>query len=261
MNPFFTPTLDQFLIFVLVLSRISPLVMTAPIFGSRTIPARIRGLLAVGLSLLVAPLHWGQPVADPGNLINLAVMVGREAAVGLAFGLAVIILFAGLQLTGQIIGQMSGMSLADVFNPGLDADTPVFGQLLDIVTLAVFVAIGGHRQVMSALLDTFQWMPPGHAVFSPDAVTALSNIASQSFVLGLRAAAPIMVALLLSVLIMGLISRTLPQLNVIAIGFSFNAMVMLATFSISLGAAAWIFQDEAVASIDMIREAMTNVAH
>lgn len=248
--------LNQFLVFVLVLTRISPLVMTAPMFGSSTIPVRIRAFLAVGIALIITPTYWLLPIEDPGNLINLVVMLGREAVLGLSLGLGILILFSGLTLTGQIIGQMSGMSLADVFNPGLDQNVPVFAQLLDLMTLVVFLTIGGHRQLVQALLDTFHWMPPGQAAFSPDIVQTLHDITTQSFALGIRAAAPIMIALLLSVLIMGLISRTLPQLNILAVGFSFNSMVMLVTLSMSLGAAAWIFQDEAVATIESLRDAL-----
>jgi flagellar biosynthetic protein FliR len=249
--------LDQFLVFVLVLTRISGLVMTAPVFGPRSVPIQVRGLLAVSLSLIITPLHWGTYVVQPASLLNLLVLVGREAVVGLALGLGIMILFTGLQLAGQIMGQMSGMSLADIFDPSFDSSVPIFAQLMDLVTLAVFVAIGGHRQVMSALLDTFEVMPPGTGGFSPSMVGALVDVTTQSFMLGIRAAAPVMVALLLSVLVMGLISRTLPQLNVIAIGFSLNSMVLLATLSISLGAVAWIFQEQAEISIETLRAAIT----
>ena len=151
---------------------------------------------------------------------------------------------------------MSGMQLADVVNQNVDTNVPVFSQLLDMVTLVVFLAIGGHRQVMGALLDTFSWMPPGHVTLSGDLVMALSDVTTQSFLLGIRAAAPMMIALLLSILIMGLISRTLPQLNIIAVGFSFNSVVLLATLSVSLGAVVLIFQDQAEDALQAITSAM-----
>ncbi len=251
-----SPNLNQFLVFVLVLTRISPLFMLMPVFGSQSVPVRVRALLAVGISLVITPLYWGRQIATPESLIELAVMMGKEAALGLVLSLGVLILFAGLQLAGQIIGQMSGMSLADVVSPGSDTTVPVFSQLFDLVTLAVFVIIGGHRQVIAALLDTFAWMPPGRAALSSNMLDALNEVMSQSFALGIRAAAPVMLALLLSVLIMGLISRTLPQLNVIAVGFSFNAMVVLVVLSISLGTAAWIFQDEAINTIQTLSESL-----
>lgn len=251
--------LDPLLVFLLVLSRVGGLVMTAPILASRAAPVRVRALLAVGLSLLIAPLYWGSQPVDLGNVVNLAVMLGREVLLGAAMGLALLILFAGLQMTGQIIGQMSGMSLADIFDPSFDSSIPIFSQLLDLIALSVFLAIGGHRRVMSALLDTFQWRPPGHAGCSANLVETLVDALTQSFVMGIRAAAPVMVALLMSVLIMGLISRTLPQLNVIAVGFNLNSMMTLAALSLSLGAAVWAFQEQAAMGLEAIRETLTAI--
>ncbi len=256
MHPLVEPTLNQFLTFVLVLTRLSGLMLTLPVFGSHSVPMRIRAMLTLGMAFLITPMYWGQPLAHPGNLINLVVIMGREIILGLALGLAISIMLAGLQLTGQIIAQMSGMTLADVASQNSDTSVPVFGQLLDLTTLVAFLAIGGHRQVIAALMDTFAWMPPGEVVFSDGLIMALSDFVSQAFVLGLRAAAPIMIALLLSILVMGLISRTLPQLNIMAVGFSINAMVMLATLSVSLGAAALIFQEHTEEAVEVICNAI-----
>jgi flagellar biosynthetic protein FliR len=183
-------------------------------------------------------------------------MLGREAMLGLALGLAVMILFTGLQLTGQIMGQMSGMSLADVFDPSSGTSVPVFAQLLDVVTLSVFVAIGGHRQVLDALLDTFRARPPGGDDFPANVVPTLTTVLGESFLIGFRAAAPMMVALLMSVLILGLISRTLPQLNVIAVGFSINSLIMLAVFSVSLGVIVEVLHVRVESMIEVIHAAL-----
>ncbi len=250
------PFLDQFLLFTFVLTRVSGLFMTMPVFGSQSIPMQFRGLLALVIAFMVTPSFWGTSVPDPGNLLNLAILLGREAVLGLALGLSVTILFSGMQLAGQLISQISGLSLADVYNPALDTNVPVFSQLLDITALAVFVTIGGHRQVIDALLLTFREIPPGQAEFAPTLLDALTLILSSSFLTGLRAAAPVMVSLLLAVLIIGLISRTLPQLNTINLGFSLNTMVLLGTLAFSIGSAVWIFQDETHEAIDLVRTAI-----
>ncbi|MCA9121249.1 MAG: flagellar biosynthetic protein FliR [Planctomycetaceae bacterium] len=247
---------DQLLLFVLVLTRISTLVMTAPIFGSRNVPIRVRAFVAIGFALIVTPLHFDEAREMPVDLVNLAVLVAREAVLGLALGLAVMILFTGLHLTGQVIGQMSGMALADTFDPTFDSSVPVFTQLLDAVTLSVFIAIGGHRQIMAALLDTFRWRPPGVRDFPTSIVDTFTQVTSESFVVGIRAGAPVMVALFLAVLILGLISRTLPQLNVIAVGFSLNSMVMMLTLAAAMSGLAWVVQDHADSVIATIRDSI-----
>jgi flagellar biosynthetic protein FliR len=230
--------------------------MTAPVFGTRSAPMRVRAFLALGLALIIAPMQGHLEFAPPQNLIEMLLMLGRELILGLALGLAVMILFTGLQLTGQIIGQMSGMSLADVFDPTFNANIPVFTQLLDIVALSVFLAIGGHRQLIRALLDTFRARPPGGDDFPFSLVETLTVVLGESFVVGIRAAGPIMLALLMSVLVLGLISRTLPQLNVLVVGFSINALMMLGVMSICLGSIVAVVNGQAEAVIEIVRTAI-----
>ena len=139
---------DQFLVFILVVSRVSGLVMTAPIYGTTDVPVQVRGLLAIVLSVLMMPLAWGQTITSPENVLNFLVIVGIELLVGLALGLGVNILFSGIQIAGNVIGQMSGLQIAEVYNPMDDANVPVFSQIIFYVTMAVFVLLGGHRKVL-----------------------------------------------------------------------------------------------------------------
>ena len=234
--------LQQFLVFTLVLTRVSGLVMTAPIYGTSEVPMQVRGLLAFALALLIAPTQLGTSFPDPGSLANYLVFVGSELLVGVTLGLGVVILFSGMQLAGDLLGRISGTMLADIYDPASGNSIPLFSHLLHYVALAVFVCIGGHRIVMAGLLDTFQSIPPGHAGL-PDSLTeTFVTLVTQSFVLGLRAAAPVVTSLLLANLILGLIGRTLPQLNILAVGFGLNALLTFGVLILSLGAAVWVFQ-------------------
>ncbi len=244
---------NQFLVFVLVLTRVSGLMTLAPVWGSRVIPLRVRALLAIGISLIVSPLLWSTPVADPGDLLHLALLLGCEFGVGLSLGLAVTIYFSSLELAGQIMGQMSGMTLAEIVSPTFDTNVPVFSEFLNLLMLSVFVVTGGHQYMLEALLQAFQQMPPGTAHLPPSLVAALTEITTYSFTVGLQMAAPMMVALLLALVIMGLIGRTLPQLNILAVGFGVNSTVMLGAMLLSLGVLARVFQEQSFVAIDMIR--------
>jgi len=244
--------LDQFLTFVLVLTRVGSLLMTLPVLGTATVPWQVRALLAIAISLILTPLFWGQPVPAPENLLVMGSLIAREAVLGLALGLAVLILLSGMQLAGQIISQTAGMSLADVANPTFDTSVPLFSQILEMLALAIFFLVGGHRQVIDALLRSLTWMPPGHGRLPDDLVEALAAITAHSFEVGLRASAPVMVALLLATLVVALISRTLPQLNAVAVGLNFNALIVLGVFALCLGSTAWVFQDELSGVIELI---------
>lgn len=249
-----TTYLNQFLVFVLVLTRVSGLTMTLPVLGASSMPLQVRAILSIAVALLITPLHWGLTIPLPGNLIDLAVLMAREAVLGLALGSAVMILLSGMQLAGQIISQMSGLSLAEVVNPTFDNTVPIFSQVLEMLALSIFFLLGGHREVMDALLGSFEWMPPGRGTLPTDLTAALSLVASHSFETGIRASAPVLVSLLLAILIIALISRTLPQLNSIAIGLNLNALLAPAILALCLGSAAWTFQDEAAGVVTSIRD-------
>ncbi|QDU97600.1 flagellar biosynthetic protein FliR [Lignipirellula cremea] len=252
----FDPSQGGLLLFMLVLTRVSALFLAAPIFGPRETPVRVRAFLAIGLTVLAFPLQPVDSVRTPGSLVDLALMMTGEAVVGLTLGVGVMMLFVGLQVTGQIMGQMSGMQLADMFDANFGEQTAVFAKLLDLVAMAVFFAIGGHRQVIIALLDGFVWMPPGQAAFSPSMLELVTSGLAQSFVLGLKAAAPIMASLFASMVVLGLLGRALPQLNIFALGFSLNASVMLVTLWVSIGAIGWLFHEEAMNALENFRQMM-----
>jgi flagellar biosynthetic protein FliR len=248
--------ISRFMIFTLVLARIGALMMTAPLFGSQALPRQVRALLAVAMSLLVTPVYLGTSLPPVEQLGEYGRLLVNEALVGLLLGLGMNILFSGIEVAGQIVSQMSGLSLADVFNPGTEEESSVFSQLFYFLTLAVFVALGGHRMITEALLETFAAAPPGHASLGTNFVEVLTSIMTQSFVLGIRAAAPLLVALLLSNLVLGLISRTLPQINVIAVGFGVNSLLALGLLSISLGSAAYTFQKPTIDILHQLGESI-----
>ncbi len=248
--------ISRFMVFTLELARTGALVATAPIFGSLALPRRVKALLAVMLSLLVTPIYLNASLPPVEHLPEYLRLMVSEVLIGLLLGLGIHILFSGIQVAGQVVSQMSGLSLAEVADPAFNEDSSVFSQLFYFLVLAVFVAVGGHRIVTEALLETFAWAPPGHAALGDTFVEVLTNITTQSFVLGIRAAAPLLAALLLTTIVLGLISRTLPQINIIAIGFGLSSMMLLGILFLSLGAIAWTFQDPI---LDVLHELQSTV--
>ena len=245
---------NQFLIFLLVFTRLGGLMTTAPVFGAQAVPIRIRGLLTVALALVTAPVFMQTSFEVPRNLLQLGALVIAEASLGAILGIGIMILFSGIQLVGQLSSQMSGMHLANAADPNFDEQTPLFGQLLNMITLMAFLCLGGHRLLIEALLETFAWMPPGHASLPAAATEALTEMMVQSFRLGMQAGAPLMVSLLVANVLMGLLSRTLPQLSIMAVGFSVNAMVLLCVMMLSIASTVYIFQGHLQPAFDVMRE-------
>ena len=243
--------------FVLVLARVGGVVATAPLLSDTSIPVRVKALLAVALSALVAPMALAAAtLPEQGTLVELGVSVAREAVVGVALGMGVAVVLSGVQLAGQIVGQMSGMALAEGVDPAFGSSASVFGQMYYLTTTAVFVAAGGHGQVVGGLLDTFDHAPIGEGFATAPLAELFLGLLAAGFELGLRAAAPMLVALLLATVVLGLVSRTLPQINTMVVGFGLNAMLTLGVMTASVGAAAWTFQAPLAATIESVVEAV-----
>jgi flagellar biosynthesis protein FliR len=241
-----------FILFTLVLARVGGLTLTAPIYGTADVPLRVRILLAVGLAVLIVPTQWYVAVERPGNVVHYGLLLGGEAIIGACLGLGVLILIHGMTLAGELIGHASGLAIADVFDPSLDENVPLFSRLMFLVGVAVFVCLGGHRMVMTGLLDTFRAIPPGSGGSYGSLGDIFVTLVSQSFALGVRAAAPAVTALLLATLILGLVGRTLPQANILSVGFGLNAMLAFAALGLTLGVAVWAFQDQIEPAMETI---------
>ena len=253
LEPFLVQQLGTF---TLVLARIGALMMTAPIFGPRSAPLQARALLAFAMAFIITPLHASQAPVDLRNIMAFSHFVLNEALIGLLLGLGLLILLSGIQLTGQIISQLGGTALAEGYDIMSEESLPVYSQLFYFLTLAMFVLLGGHRLLIEAVLDTYHWLPPGRAVIGESFVTTVTTLMSQSFRLGIRAAAPAMAALLLATLVLGLIGRTLPQINILVVGFSVNALVTAGAVLVSIGAIAWAFPQQAIAGVEMMVDAI-----
>jgi flagellar biosynthetic protein FliR len=197
------------------------------------------------LALLVCPMH--RVSLSQTDFLPLAFAIGKESALGLAMGATLTILFSSLQIAGQLIAQTSGLSLAESYDPSQDETVPVFSQLLDQLGLAVFVLLGGHRQALHALLDSFTTMPPGKAELSPDLLMAMTEVLSTSCALGIRVAAPVMLAMLVSNLVLGLVSRALPQLNMMNMGLGINAILAVLVLALTIGSLPWLFDQDPLA--------------
>ena len=253
-------TIGKSILGTLVFARVGGLVATAPMFGVQAAPVRIRAMLAIALTMLVLPLQWDVMVVVPDNPANYGVLLAREAIIGAAIGLGVMILIAAMGLAGELIGYAAGLTISDVFDPSSGEDTPHFSHLMMLLAICIFLSIGGHRMVMAGLLDTFQAVPLGSFVSPQSLVDAFTTLVTQSFSLGIRAAAPTVTSLLLATIALGLIGRTLPQVNILAVGFGLNAMLTFAVVGLTLGVAAWAFQDRVEPALQTILDALQTPA-
>jgi len=232
--PYALATLYTFLpAALLVLFRMGGLVMTAPLFSSSAIPMRIRVYVTVSLAVVLAPAVWPTLPADVTLRGALVGTVG-ELLMGMLLGVAVSLVFMGLELGGLMIGRQAGIALAQIFNPAMEAQTTVLGQLYFMTALVVFLALNGHHVLIRCLMDSFAAVPVLSFVAGEGAARLLIDALHQAMVLGIRLAGPALIALFAASVSLNFVSRTVPQLNILVVGFPIRAMVALLVAGLSL---------------------------
>ncbi len=255
--------MDSTVCFIITLARIAAIVLTAPVFGSRSVPLKLRIGIALILTMAAFPLIDGTLVdaSDPGQI---ATAIFSEIIVGSLLGLGVMIMFSAAQVAGTVISQMAGIQISNTLDPQSGETASPVSQLFGVLSLAAFALVGGPELLLSAMLDTFIHLPLGTNLQTASALSLVTELLQQSFILTLRGVAPAVAALMISTLVVGLISRTYPQMNLLGMGLSSNLIVMLLAVFFTVGGSVWLFVDDLDQFISLItnslRESATAVA-
>lgn len=203
---------------VLILARVAAFMGVLPVFGSRGIPTRVKAglalVMAVATGMIVPP-----PAVLPTHWLEASLMLVREMLCGLAFGVSVAIVFAAVHQAGEIIRIQMGMAEAETFDPLTGDETQAMGVLLDMTFLLLFLSAGGHHLLLQLILRSYDAFPIGQTPSA--AVMAESLIQSGTLVLvfGLKLAAPLMAAFLLLTVVLGVLARAMPEMNVLMASF------------------------------------------
>ncbi len=237
-------------VFMTVLARISPPLVLAPPTRSAAVPMRFRALLAIGVAFLISPIAYSNATMMPNSIILIALALAGEVLLGLLLGSVMLLAVTSLQIAGQAIGHLAGFDMATAVDPGSNEEIPVISNLLGWLAVVILLIIGGHRLLLECCLDSFSRYPSGQVQFSDAWLIEFEAVLRHTFVIGIRAAAPMATALLLANLVTGLLARTLPQLNILAIGFNINAMALIILLFLSVGGVTWLYQHELSAWIE-----------
>ena len=243
---------SRILVFTLVLTRVSGIVIMAPVFGGSEIPMQVRALLAFTLAVLIMPSQWTVDVGEPLTLTAYAILIAAELGIGLSLGLGINIFFTGAAIAGEVIGSLGGLHAANIFDPATGEQSPLLSPMFHYLAIAVFASIGGLRILISALLDTFQTLPVGEANMHTTIAYSLVTILNTSFGLALRMAAPVIVSVLVAMLVVGLLGKTLPQLNLMSVGFGINTIIMYLVLGFSMSAGIWCFQEHVIVAFEAL---------
>lgn len=248
--PSVEPILWHVVPFLLVVTRLGGLFVLTPLLANRGVPARARMMLALTLG---AALYAGVPnawqSAPQVSLLMLAPLLVSELLIGMAMGFVAAVPIMALDLGGFIVGHQMGMGLARAYNPEADVDTDLLGQLLMYLGLGAFLAMGGLEAVFLALAHTFDRIPPGGFAASDIPLTPLIGVLTSGFELAVRVSAPAMGMVLLLLIAMGFVMKTMPQINVLSVGFTIKIMFGLLMLAASVAAVQQAAGDQIAATL------------
>src|ERR1700742_4828315 len=219
--------------FFLVLARVSPLFVLAPLFSSKMVPARVKGIVAVGLSIGLTPLAvHGQNI--PTDPMAVAGMLVVQVLVGLAFAFAVGMVLSAIEAAGSIVDMAAGFSFGSVIDPVNGNAGGTMTNLYSLVGLAMFIAIGGDAWTLRGLQRTFDLVPLTKAPQIASLTSGVEQAFSTIFVSAVEVCAPVILALLITDVAFGMVSRIVPQLNVFGVGFPMKVGVAMLVVAASL---------------------------
>lgn len=223
---------DRWPTFVLITARIGGLMLTAPGWSGTSLPRLVRTALTVVLAALLLPTT---PVAHlPQEVIDIPLPVAAEMAIGIIIGLVAAVIVQSLALAGEVMSMQMGLSIAPSYSPLPELMVSGIGPLTSMLGLILYFSIGGHLVLLRGLAESMQTLPPGGGIAFGAGEHASIVLAGQIFSCAISAAAPVMVALLLTNVALGILSRAVPQLNAMMVSFPLSIGVGLLMFSVSL---------------------------
>jgi flagellar biosynthetic protein FliR len=219
--------------FIFPLARVLALIASAPIFGNKQVPARIKVGLAVVITIVIAPTLNISPEIDPASAQGLFVLV-QQIVAGVIIGFSIRLIFSAVEMAGDLAGMQMGLGFASFYDPQNATFTPVIAQFLGIIAALAFITVDGHLYMLAALADSFRDFPIGANVPSANAFRTVAEWGGSMFGHALQFALPLIGALLITNLALGILTRSAPQLNIFAVGFPITLAVGFAALLLTI---------------------------
>jgi len=227
--------------FMLVFGRAGGLIVSAPFWGSRVVPVMVRSWVAMLLAMATYPLV--KTVVQPNelSLVSLFFALAGEIFLGLMLGWIAQLIFSAMRLAGQEIEIKSGLGLSQIVDPAEGSQSGIFSAFLDLMAGLVFFAMNGHHLLIQGLLSSYSVFPLGGEKFATRIIEGLVSSTGEIFSIALRVSAPVLIGLLLSDIVLGILSRAIPQMNVFMVAQPLQFGFTLLLLMLSLPALVWFF--------------------
>jgi len=226
--------LEDLIPFALVLARVAGLFSAIPMFGARVVPARVKAPLIFTLSLLLFPIVHPHNIPAAGDIVSLGLLVIREALIGLTLGLISQLIFSAVEFCGQLVGTQIGLSMAALLDPNTQANVPTMAMFQGALATLVYLALGVHHVFLRGIVDSYALVPVGAWHTSAGLLKFLIETSTGMFVIGVKLAAPVSVALLATSVALGIVARSFPAMNVFMVSMPLNIGIGFVILGLSL---------------------------
>ncbi len=245
-------------LFLLLMVRFSGLFLAAPLFSNRRIPSQVKVALVLVLALLLLPVAVSNvPALNIRGVWDLIPLVFNELVLGLAMGLAASLVFMAVQVAGGIIDWEMGFAIVNVLDPAYGTPMPLVGSFLYLLSLLIFLELDGHHLVLGGLARSIEAVPPGQLVLDGGLYDILFRAFARMFLAGVEISAPVLGALFVTSVVLGILARTVPQLNVFIVGIPLKILVgfflLLAVLPVFIGVVDRLIEALAGYLAEMVR--------
>lgn len=220
--------------FLLIFARITGIFSTAPIFGSRNVPVIIKAGLSLVLTCILFPLVFNERVTLPDSLLGYFFIVAGELLIGLIIGFAASLVFSAVQMAGQILDMQIGFGIVNVLDPQSGQQLPLIGNFKYILALLVFLATNSHHMLLAALFSSFKLIPVTGLMFQANVAEVIVDMVGGIFVIAMKISFPILLSILLTDVALGILARTMPQMNIFVVGVPIKIIVGLFVLTLAL---------------------------
>ncbi len=225
---------EKIQLFILLMMRTGGIMIAAPIFSHRSIPRRIAVSMTLGLTVVLMPLFINTALPQTAGLIDLALLCFKEITVGVLIGLVFSVIFLAARLAGSVVGYQIGFAMVNVVDPNSATQVSILGEFWFLVATLIFLAIDGHHMIISGLVQSFQIIPVGASMPDGRVGEWFIKYTSFVFILALKFAAPVILTIFLTEVGMGILARTMPQMNIFIVGFPLKIFTGLLMVGVSL---------------------------
>lgn len=228
------PSPREVIVFALVLSRIAGIFSAIPVFGGQTIPQRIKAVIILMVTLVCFPVISVSLTEVPSDVFTLALLALREIMVGITLGFVTRIIFSAVEFSGQIIGMQMGFTISSIIDPSQGTQTQIMSVLQTLFATLLFLSMNIHHLFIQTIVDSFRIIPLGGWHINSEIISFLIRSTADIMILGVRLAAPVMVALLLTSITLGIMARAFPQMNVFMVSMPLNIGIGFVVLGITL---------------------------